>query len=292
MSFLFSNDYILFMVFGASIFISAYLISDKVINFFYLRSAGAREEILALMEKMLMYNDKNKVSRSLYLVSFGLGTVFFLLLWPNVMMSGLAFTVITLLGFMIPRNLMRNMFEKRCNLVVAQMVDGMTIMANGIKSGLSVPQSMERVIENIKGPLADEFQLILNKLRLGMSVEEALNEFGERIPRGDVTMFVTSVNILKETGGNLAETFETITFTIRERQKIERKIQAMVTASITQAVIITAVPFLLIIGFFILDPDYILPLFTKPLGWFALVVMLGLQALGGFMMKKIVTINV
>ena len=128
-----------------------------------------------------------------------------------------------------------------------QMVDGMTIMANGIKAGQSLTQSMERVTENMSGPLSQEFGLVLNKIRLGMSVEEALNEFGERIPRQDVQMFVTSVNILKETGGNLAETFQTIVTTVRERQKVEKKIEALTAQGTMQAVIITLVPFLLLV---------------------------------------------
>jgi tight adherence protein B len=151
---------------------------------------------------------------------------------------------------------------------------------------------MERVTENITGPLAQEFSLVLNKVRLGMSVEEALNEFGERIPRQDVQMFVTAVNILKETGGNLAETFQTIVTTVRERQKVEKKIEALTAQGTMQAIIITLVPLLLLGIFLILDPNYVMPLFTKPLGWVCLALMLTLQVIGLFVMKKIVTIKV
>ncbi|MEL4382797.1 type II secretion system F family protein, partial [Shewanella algae] len=86
---------------------------------------------------------------------------------------------------------------------------------------------MERVVENMKGPLPDEFGLVLNKIRFGMATEQSLVEFAERVPRPDVQMFVTAVNILKETGGNLAETFTTIVTTVRERQKVEKKIEAL-----------------------------------------------------------------
>jgi tight adherence protein B len=172
------------------------------------------------------------------------------------------------------------------------MVDGLTIMSNGIKSGLSITQSMERVVMNMTGPIAQEYTLVLNKIRLGMSVEEALNEMGDRVPRQDVQMFVTAVNILKETGGNLSETFSTIVMTIRERQKVEKKIQAMTAQGLMQAVIITLVPFVLLIIFLVIDPNYVKPLFSTPLGWIALAIMLGLQVIGGVMMKKIVTIRV
>ena len=125
-----------------------------------------------------------------------------------------------------------------------------------------------------------------------MTVEDALNDFGERIPRPDVQMFVTSVNILKETGGNLAETFQTIEGTIRDRQKVEKKIEAMTAQGIMQGIIITLVPFFLLLVFVVIDPNYIKPLFTKPLGWFALFLMLSLQIIGGVMIKKVVTIKV
>jgi tight adherence protein B len=100
------------------------------------------------------------------------------------------------------------------------------------------------------------------------------------------------VNILKETGGNLAETFQTIVTTVRERQKVEKKIQALTAQGTMQAIIISLVPFLLLAMFLVLDPNYVMPLFTKPLGWVALALMLMLQTIGLVVMKKIVTIKV
>ena len=125
-----------------------------------------------------------------------------------------------------------------------------------------------------------------------MSVEDALNEFGERIPRQDVQMFVTAVVILKETGGNMAETFQTIVSTVRERQKVEKKIEAMTAQGNMQAIIVTLVPLLLLGVFLALDPNYVMPLFTRPLGWFCLALIVSLQIIGLVVMKKIVTIKV
>jgi tight adherence protein B len=121
---------------------------------------------------------------------------------------------------------------------------------------------------------------------------DALNDLGMRIPRPDVQMFVTSVNILSETGGNMAETFQTITFTIRERQKIEKKIEALTAQGITQGVIITLIPFGLLAVFYIVDPTYVQPLFNTTLGLLALAAMVTLQVIGGVAIKKIVKIQV
>src|SRR5205823_11878121 len=136
--------------------------------------------------------------------SFGLGLLLFFAVWPHYGLGLVLGSMFCYMGFLAPKAIMTQLFERRCTRLCDQMVDGMTIMANGIKAGQSLTQSMERVVENITGPLSQEFSLVLNKVRLGMSVEDALNEFGERIPRQDVQMFVTAVNILKETGGNLA----------------------------------------------------------------------------------------
>jgi tight adherence protein B len=292
MSFIIGNEMIFIPLFGITVFIFSYFTSDRILNYMQTRTMGSRDEVLLIMDKMFIEADPKKVTWGMMLGSYGLGLVVLLAVWPHVivgMMLGFAFILI---GWQAPKIIMNSMWERRCSLLVNQMVDGMTIMSNGIKAGQSLTQAMERVVENISGPLSQEFSLVLNKVRLGMSVEDALNEFADRIPRQDVQMFVTAVNILKETGGNLAETFQTITTTVRERQKVEKKIDALTAQGNMQAVIITAVPLLLLGVFLVLDPNYVMPLFTKPLGWVCLVLMLTLQIIGLIVMRKIVTIKV
>ncbi|MGZ3722750.1 MAG: type II secretion system F family protein [Bdellovibrionales bacterium] len=292
MSFLIGNEAIFIPLVGITIFIFSYFSADRIIDFLHRKSLGSREEVLHLMDQMFIDTDRKRVTWLMLGGSFGIGMLAFLAVWPH---YGLGFCLggaLCYIGWLLPKLIMTQLFEKRCSRLCDQMVDGMTIMSNGIKAGQSLTQSMERVVENITGPLSQEFSLILNKIRLGMSVEEALNEFGERIPRQDVQMFVTSVNILKETGGNLAETFQTITTTVRERQKVEKKIQALTAQGTMQAVIISLVPVLLLVMFLVIDPNYVMPLFTKPLGWVALALMLTLQTIGLVVMKKVVTIKV
>lgn len=292
MSSLLSEEYFVIPLIAILAFTFSYMYSSKIIEFFHKRTIGTRAEIMELMDRMMMDVDKAKVTVTILLLSFGLGAVAFLVTWPNMIPGLVLGFAVTLIGLQLPKTYLNTMWQKRCNRLVNQMVDGMTIMANGVKAGLSITQSMERVVANMSGPLPQEFKLILNKLRLGMSVEDALLEFGDRIPRPDVQMFVTAVIILKETGGNLAETFSTINTTVRERQKVEKKIEAMTAQGVTQGVIITLVPFLLLLVFLLIDPNYVMPLFTRPLGWLALFIMLALQVIGGVAMKKIVTIKV
>lgn len=292
MSFLIGNEAIFIPLFGMTIFIFSYFTSDRILDFLHRRTLGGREDVLGLMDKMFIDTDRKKVTRAMLAIAFVPGALAFVATWPHVMVGSFFFVVLMLVGWQIPRMVMVKLWEKRCGLLVDQMVDGMTIMSNGIKAGQSLTQSMERVVENMTGPLPQEFGLILNKVRLGMSVEDALNEFGERIPRQDVQMFVTAVVILKETGGNMAETFTTIVSTVRERQKVEKKIEAMTAQGNMQAIIVTMVPLILLGVFLVLDPNYVMPLFTKPLGWVCLAMIITLQIIGLVTMRKIVTIKV
>lgn len=292
MTTLITNNFLLLPIFGFCVFIFSYLMSDKIFIFFKNKSFESREMVQGTLDKMFVKTDKKRVTIIMLLMSFGVGGFVFLLAWPNVIVGLFLGSVFIYLGWSLPKVAMVSLWEKRCSKITNQMLDGMVLMGNGVKAGLGIAQSMERVTENMTGPLAQEFGLVLNKTRLGMSLEEALNEFGDRIPRQDVQMFVTSVNILKETGGNLSETFATIVETIRERQKIEKKIEAMTAQGVMQGIIMTLVPFFLFVVFFVIDPNYISPLINTPLGWVTLGIMLGLQIIGGIMIKKIVTIKV
>src|SRR6202012_2294819 len=106
----------------------------------------------------------------------------------------------------------------------------------------------------------------LSENKLGVSLEEAFNNLAKRVQSDDVEMFVTSVNILKETGGNLAETFDTIVTTIRERIKVENKISALTAQGFYQGVFVMAIPPLLGFVFYQTDPDFMKPLFQTAIG--------------------------
>lgn len=292
MNLLLSKDWFMIAAVSICVFIFTYMWADKVILYLQSKSLGSRAEIIRLLDLMFVEVEPQKITIVLLLLSYGLGTIMFLLFLPNVIAGLIMAAMVTVAGWSLPLALVKMMYENRCSRFVEQMVDGLTIMANGIKSGLTVTQSMERVVDNLGQPIAQEFSLVLSQIRLGRSVEEALLELNQRVVKPDVQMFVTSINILKETGGNLAETFATICMTIRERQKIEKKIQAMTAQGLMQGIIITLVPLVLLIIFSIVNPSYIKPLFNTTLGLILLMAMFGLQIIGGITIRKIVKIKV
>lgn len=291
MEFLF-KPFIFIPLVTIAIAIAVYNFSGFFSKVFSKKSENSKNTILEYYRLMGLSVDPKKITWLLYGMSFGLGAVFFFILWPNII-PGLIFGVsVGIAGWNLPLLLVKANYERRCGKFVEQMVDGLTIMANGIKTGSNPVQSMQRVIEIMGNPISQEFQNIVSETQLGSSFEEALTKLGQRIPRPDVQMFVTSINILKETGGNLAETFETIVYVIRERQKIEKKIEAITSKGVMQGIIVMLVPFIIFVVFLFLDPAFIRPMYTTTMGYILLFVMLVLQVIGGIWIKKIVTIKV
>ena len=289
---LFKNDWFVFPVFGLCVFFAVYFWADKFLVKLYDKSIGKRSDIMKYMKLLGMEVDEKKVTQMLLSVSFGLGALVFLASWPNFSVGIILAISFGIMGFQLPPIIFKSLYEKRCSAFVDQMVDGLTIMANGIKSGSNPQQAMQRVVEIMGQPISAEFGQVITQTQFGQSFEEALNDLGVRIPKPDVQMFVVAINILKETGGNLSETFTTIVTTIRERQKLEKKIAAMTAQGIMQGIIVTSIPFILLGVFYALDPSHIEPMFNTTIGLLMLAGMLVLQIIGGVMIKKIVTIKV
>ncbi|MFK8136824.1 MAG: type II secretion system F family protein [Bdellovibrionales bacterium] len=287
-----ANELLISVGVGIGIFTFSYLMSDRIIGWLSAKSLGSREYVLNRFETMFVENSKQKVTYTMLVMSFGLGGLFFFLLWPNVILGALVGAAMTYAGWQLPKIAVDSLYERRCAKFISQLVVGLTLMSNGLRSGLSINQSIDRACQNVGGPFRQEFEFVLSQMKIGLSLEEALNGLYERIPKQDVQMFVMSVNILNQTGGDMASTFQTITDTIRERQKIYQKIEAMTAQGKTQGLIMTMVPFFLLGMFALMDPAYIKPLFNSTLGIIFLIMMVALQLTGGYFMKKVVTIEV
>ncbi|MCM2353629.1 MAG: type II secretion system F family protein [Pseudobdellovibrio sp.] len=288
----FRHEWLVFPLFGISVFFAVYMYADTLLNRISKSGAQKKSEIMMHMKLLGMDVDEKKVIRLQLLSSLGVGLLFFMIVWPNTAIGLFLGTSIGIAGFQVLPIFYKTLYERRCNAFVGQMVDALTIMANGVKSGSNPQQTMARVVEIMGNPVKAEFNQVLTQTQFGQSYEEALTDLAERIPRPDVQMFVTAVVILKETGGNMAETFQTIVSTIRERQKLEKKISAMTAQGIMQGIIVSCIPFVMGIIFFILDPSFIKPMFETALGIGMLAIMLVLQIIGGIVIKKVVTIKV
>jgi len=256
------------------------------------QTAGNAKWVAEKLDMMFIPIPAKRLYPMLIIGPFFCGFGMFWLFWPFHAWGLFLAIIMIVLGFKLPRPFIEMLVKRRTQKLNTQMVDGLTLMANALRSGLSLIQAIQLLIEEMPAPLSQEMNLILSEQRIGVPVEKAFQNFADRVTNEDIEMFVTAVIVLRETGGNLAETFDTIVHTIRERMKLQNKIVAMTTQGVLQGTIVTLMPFALMLLLSLIDPSHMKPLFTTMPGYVMLALMLTLQAIGGLMIKKIVTIKI
>ncbi len=280
------------LLLGLSVSQLSYHYSTRFLDWLRFQSLGTRDYIVDKLAQMFMEVSPERVLAGLFALSFGLGSLVFLLFLPQ-LLPGLTFGLLAgFLGWKAPKPLVNFLYQRRVTQFVDQMVDALGLMSNGLKSGLSISQSLALVVQEMENPIRQEFNLVLNENKLGVSLEESFTHLSERIVSEDVEMFVTAINILKETGGNLAETFDTIVETIRERVKVQNKIESLTQGIFFQGMFICLIPPMLGLMFHLTDPEFISPLYTTPLGWLVILIILGLESFGFFVILRIIKIEV
>lgn len=196
------------------------------------------------------------------------------------------------LGYFGPRAFVYFLRWRRLSAIDDQLVDALTLMSNGLRAGLGLQQALELVVREMKPPISDEFARMVKEIHLGRLTDDALRRFRERVPLEDVNLSVESILTLRETGGNLSETFEVIAHTVTERKKVQGKIKTMTAQGMTQGIVMCLMPIGMLLLFAIMSADLVRPFFTTPLGILMLVVVFALDALGLFLMFKLVKVDV
>jgi len=152
---------------------------------------------------------------------------------------------LTIFGFFLPMILVKYYRRRRIKKFNVQLVDALQAMANAFKAGLTFPQAIEHVAREGMPPLSQEFGLFVKEVKLGVPLEEALVNMAKRVGSDDLELVVVSTNIARQLGGNMAEMFETISMTIRERFRLEGKIDALTSQGKMQGWIVASMPLLL-----------------------------------------------
>ncbi len=220
--------------------------------------------------------------------ALGVGVLAYLLGHQNFVIAAVA----ALFGFFIPRWYVKYLQGKRLKDFDNQLGDTIVLLANSLRSGYSLLQAMETASKELPAPISTEFQRVTREIGLGLSVQEALANLVRRIPSPDLDLLVTAINVQHEVGGNLAEILDTMAFTIRERVRIVGEIRSITAQQRVSSYILTAVPGILAVILYVLNPNYI----SKRWGDICGYLMLGTGALlvvaGFFVIQKIIAIEV
>jgi len=141
-------------------------------------------------------------------------------LFSYVVINPLVAVGATIFGFFLPMLMVKHYRARRIRKFNTQLVDALQAMANAFKAGLTFQQAIEHVSKEAMAPLAQEFGLFVKEAKLGVPLEEALVNMAKRVGSDDLELVVTATNISRQLGGNMAEMFETLSTTIRERFRL------------------------------------------------------------------------
>jgi tight adherence protein B len=279
---------------GILIFLYVYKNSIKLFAWIEDQTFGTRDFILSKCELLFVQMNPDHITIGLVVISIGIPLIIFgvFAVFGKYFIGAVMAAIFAVVGWKTPRPLMNVLVAMRIKRYQVQMTDALTLLSNGLRAGLSLQQSIGMVVNEMPNPISQEFNLILQQNKIGVTLEECFENLNKRVNTEDNEMFVTSVNILKETGGNLAETFDTIASVIRERVRLTQKIDTYIAQGKFQGGLICMMPFLMAFMFGSSDPESMLPLVTTPLGIIISIVICGLDFTGAFIMWKLIQIKV
>lgn len=194
--------------------------------------------------------------------------------------------------YLIPKLALRLLKRRRLERFNEQLAPALEAMSNALKAGFSIQQAFSSVVDEGEAPIAQEFSMFLQQLRIGVMFEEALGEMDRRMGSEDLTLMVQSIEIARQTGGNLTEVFDRISDTIRERRRIEGKIRSLTAQGKIQGRVVSAMPLLLGIGMYLIDSQMMMTFLKSTAGILVLLLVVILEILGAVFINKIVNIDV
>lgn len=194
--------------------------------------------------------------------------------------------------FVLPRLSYAVMARRRKALILVQLPDAMLMLSSAMRAGTSLQTALDIVVKETPAPLAQELGVVAREQRLGVALEDALDSMATRLKLEDLDLIVAAMTIAKQVGGNLAETLDRLAGTLRAKQAMEGKIRALTSQGKLQGLVVGALPIVLVVAFWMMDPVSMMPMFTKWWGWCVVALIVLLEAAGGFMIKKIVSIDI
>jgi len=197
-----------------------------------------------------------------------------------------------IIGSFLPYAVVSYRRQKRFEKIEELFPEAIDTLARAVRAGHAFTTALEMISNEISEPLASEFRKLFEEQKFGMPVRDALMNLTQRVPLVDVKFFVTAVMLQRETGGNLAEILDNLSYVIRERFKIQRQVRVHTAQGRLTMALLMAMPPTVVAVLYTFSPDFVRPLFYDPYGHVLLVLAITLQTIGYFVIRKIIKIQV
>tara|TARA_R110002072_G_scaffold9518_11_gene45954 strand:+ start:5687 stop:6658 length:972 start_codon:yes stop_codon:yes gene_type:complete len=226
------------------------------------RVAGSTSRLEALAIRLDRTGKGWSLSQYAY-TSLGLALVLTVLLFLRTGALPLALCVGVFAGAGLPHMVVGHLVKKRTNQFNAKFPDAIELLVRGLRSGLPVTETLAVVAQEVSGPVGEEFKSIVERIKIGRTMEEALQVTADRLGIPEFNFFCITLAIQRETGGNLAETLSNLSDVLRKRGQMKLKIRAMSSESKASAYIVGALPFIVFGMIWWINPEYIGGFFTE-----------------------------
>ncbi|MEE1877388.1 type II secretion system F family protein [Altererythrobacter litoralis] len=255
------------------------------------RVAGAGSRAEALEMRLKRTGKKWTLSQYLY-ASLGLALTIAVLIYLRSGALLLSLGIGMVVGAGVPHMVVNWTINKRTNNFVAKFPDAIELLVRGLRSGLPVTETLVVVAQEVPGPVGEEFKAIVERIKIGRTMEESLQETGARLGIPEFNFFCITLAIQRETGGNLAETLSNLSDVLRKRSQMKLKIRAMSSESKVSAYIVGALPFVVFGMIWWINPGYLSGFFSDDR-----LIVTGLggmvwMSIGGFIMAKMVSFEI
>jgi tight adherence protein B len=249
------------------------------------------------LEEMLLQIPTEQLINAFTFVGTGLSAVVFVLVtfagdglhWKAGIVLGMLMFFVTL---MIPRVAIGFLKKRRLQRFNEQLEEALLSMSNSLKAGFSIIQAIETVVRQNRQPISIEFKLMMQQTHLGMSMDEALQNMARRVNSSDFYLVSTAICTARVTGGDLTGIFDRLAAMIRERMRIERRIQSLTAQGRLQGIVLGLLPMLLLFVLFLMAPDTVIHFFSQPIGIALFLLTVTLEICGYYIIRRIVNIDI
>ena len=253
--------------------------------------AGSQSRIEALALRLHRTGKPWTVAQYFY-VSLGLFLAIAVLVYLKTGAPALSLGVGLVIGAGLPHMVVNYFVKKRTNDFTVKFPDAIELLVRGLRSGLPVTETLSVVAQEVPGPVGEEFKAVVDRIKLGRSMEEALQETADRLNTAEFSFFCITLAIQRETGGNLAETLSNLADVLRKRAQMKLKIKAMSSESKASAYIVGSLPFIVFGLIYWVNPKYIGNFFIDERLMVAGIGGFIWMSIGGFIMAKMVSFEI
>jgi tight adherence protein B len=246
----------------------------------------------AVLKKRLAMTGKTWTVGQYGLATFGIMLVVASLLMIRGAPIAISVLVAVILGGGLPHFVVGYFIKRRVNKFTTKFPDAIELLVRGLRSGLPISETMGVVGAEVPGPVGEEFRAVSDKMKIGRTMDAALQDTADRLGTPEFQFFVISIAIQRETGGNLAETLANLATVLRQRSQMKLKIKAMSSESKASAYIVGSLPFIVFGLIMWISPQYMGNFFIDQRLIVAGVGGLVWMGLGGFIMAKMVNFEI